>query len=243
MTTYTEREARLVPTLLNVLVAGMCDPPRLNRGRSYARQGAVMDVQVEPGVVTGFVQGSRSVPYEVVVHVTEATDFAVLTNLVPTARQVRFDCSCPDWDAPCKHAVAVMYDLADRVGRVPGWGPEGAPPAKPGGAVLSHGPARGGRDPGLLATWRGAPAAGSGPRATVGSRSRGDGGSTAVRPPAVVIDDETREALHAYLGEGPEFVRPQITTLGAPRGDGWDDVWAAMLESALDHLREHVSGR
>ena len=215
MTTYTEREARLVPTLLNVLVAGMCDPPRLNRGRSYARQGAVMDVQVEPGVVTGFVQGSRSVPYEVVVHVTEATDFAVLTNLVPTARQVRFDCSCPDWDAPCKHAVAVMYDLADRVGR----------------------------DPGLLATWRGAPAAGSGPRATVGSRSRGDGGSTAVRPPAVVIDDETRAALHAYLGEGPEFVRPEITTLGAPRGDGWDDVWAAMLESALDHLRAHVSGR
>lgn len=38
---------------------------RLQRGRSYARSGQVMDLVVGPGLVTARVQGSRARPYEV----------------------------------------------------------------------------------------------------------------------------------------------------------------------------------
>lgn len=38
---------------------------RLNRGRTYARKGQVMDIEIEPGAVRALVQGSRSHPYEV----------------------------------------------------------------------------------------------------------------------------------------------------------------------------------
>lgn len=38
---------------------------RLNRGRTYARKGQVMDIEIEKGAVRATVQGSRSHPYEV----------------------------------------------------------------------------------------------------------------------------------------------------------------------------------
>lgn len=38
---------------------------RLNRGRSYARQGNVIDMQIQPGLVRAKVQGSRKQPYRV----------------------------------------------------------------------------------------------------------------------------------------------------------------------------------
>jgi uncharacterized Zn finger protein len=40
---------------------------RLGRGRSYARKGQVLDIEVEPGEVTARVQGSRRAPYRVTV--------------------------------------------------------------------------------------------------------------------------------------------------------------------------------
>ena len=40
---------------------------RLGRGRSYARKGQVLDIDVEPGTVTARVQGSRRAPYRVTV--------------------------------------------------------------------------------------------------------------------------------------------------------------------------------
>ena len=42
---------------------------RLDRGRSYARQGQVMSVAVQPGGVTAQVQGSRKRPYDVRIEV------------------------------------------------------------------------------------------------------------------------------------------------------------------------------
>ena len=38
---------------------------RLTRGRSYARRGQVMDLEVQPGLVTSKVQGTRRTPYAV----------------------------------------------------------------------------------------------------------------------------------------------------------------------------------
>lgn len=45
------------------------DPNRLGRGRSYARRGSVLDLRVDPGVVSATVQGSRVTPYEVTVRI------------------------------------------------------------------------------------------------------------------------------------------------------------------------------
>ncbi|MEO6123469.1 MAG: SWIM zinc finger family protein [Ilumatobacteraceae bacterium] len=241
---YNDREARLVPTLINVLIAGMCDPSRLRRGRDYARQGAVMDVHVESGLLTGFVQGSRPTPYDVVVHVTAATEFEVLQQLVPTARDIRFDCSCPDWDNPCKHAIAVMSAFAERVGH----------------------------DPQLLATWRGAPLVGAAARtAVVGSRSSRT--SQTAPPPKPVITDQQRAEVDAYLGIAaqkpaveepsaepstaepstaepstaepsaavqPGWRPPELLDLSPPESDGWDEPWASMLDDAIKHLRDHT---
>jgi uncharacterized Zn finger protein len=35
-------------------------------------------------------------------------------SLFPTSRQLKTDCSCPDWGNPCKHAAAVCYLLAEQ---------------------------------------------------------------------------------------------------------------------------------
>jgi uncharacterized Zn finger protein len=43
----------------------LMDSGRLSRGRSYARRGQVMDIDIAPGRVTSRVQGSRSTPYKV----------------------------------------------------------------------------------------------------------------------------------------------------------------------------------
>jgi uncharacterized Zn finger protein len=43
----------------------LMDSRRLSRGRSYARRGQVIDIDVAPGLVTSQVQGSRWTPYEV----------------------------------------------------------------------------------------------------------------------------------------------------------------------------------
>ncbi|MCD8163605.1 MAG: SWIM zinc finger family protein [Synergistaceae bacterium] len=41
------------------------DSGRLARGKSYARKGQVVNIQLEPGLVTAFVQGSRKTPYQI----------------------------------------------------------------------------------------------------------------------------------------------------------------------------------
>ena len=42
---------------------------RIGRGRSYVRHGAVLDLQIKPGKITSFVQGSTSKPYSVSVDI------------------------------------------------------------------------------------------------------------------------------------------------------------------------------
>lgn len=43
----------------------LMDSGRLSRGRSYARRGQVMEIDVEPGHISARVQGSRRTPYKV----------------------------------------------------------------------------------------------------------------------------------------------------------------------------------
>jgi uncharacterized Zn finger protein len=63
---------------------------RLGRGRSYARKGQVLSIEIEPGVVRARVQGSRPKPYEVTIKTStvSAAERSALANEL--ARQALF---------------------------------------------------------------------------------------------------------------------------------------------------------
>jgi uncharacterized Zn finger protein len=63
---------------------------RLGRGRSYARQGQVLDIQIAPGEVKAKVQGSRPRPYQVSIKLKplSAADWRKLTEAM--AEEARF---------------------------------------------------------------------------------------------------------------------------------------------------------
>lgn len=133
---------RFVDAMEEVAGAG-----RVARGRTYARAGQVLSLEVGPGRVRSSVQGSRATPYatELRFHTWDAETqrelaeavagspsvlAAVLGGQMPegfeqltlgaglalfpeSLADARFDCTCPDWGDPCKHAAAVVYLLAE----------------------------------------------------------------------------------------------------------------------------------
>jgi uncharacterized Zn finger protein len=98
--------------MMKVLAAEMSDPQRLRRGKQYAKDGSVLDIVVDPGIVTGEVQGTRATPYVASLEVTPGDG-------MPLRRDVRAMCSCPDadnWDDhACKHVIATMFAFADEL--------------------------------------------------------------------------------------------------------------------------------
>jgi uncharacterized Zn finger protein len=52
----------------------LMDSKRLSRGRSYARRGQVMEINVEPGHISARVQGSRRKPYKVSIELQPLSD-------------------------------------------------------------------------------------------------------------------------------------------------------------------------
>ncbi|MGH9105565.1 MAG: SWIM zinc finger family protein, partial [Acidimicrobiales bacterium] len=60
---------RFLDAVETALVGG-----RSTRGRSYARKGQVIDISVEPGLISARVQGSRRVPYKVRLAMPVASD-------------------------------------------------------------------------------------------------------------------------------------------------------------------------
>jgi uncharacterized Zn finger protein len=120
---------------------------RLQRGRSYARAGQVLALDVAAGIVTAQVQGSRARPYRVRIALTafgksdwtklehtlagsawytakllagempedieEVFAAAGLSLFPASAGELSMDCSCPDWEVPCKHLAATFYLLAE----------------------------------------------------------------------------------------------------------------------------------
>lgn len=125
---------------------------RLPRGRTYARKGAVRELQLHPGHIAARVVGQHGELYTVDIAVrklspsqweqvadsiaSKALHLAALLDgelhpgvvddaasvdvqLLPTAADMRPDCSCPDWAEPCKHAAAVCYLVAAEMDRDP----------------------------------------------------------------------------------------------------------------------------
>jgi uncharacterized Zn finger protein len=126
---------------------------RLGRGRSYARRGQVLSIEIDKGKVSGKVQGSRPKPYDVKLQVKtlSVSDWQKLTKVLSRQaifsakllmgempldiekafkeaglslfperlKDLKTDCSCPDWSNPCKHIAAVYYLLAEEFDRDP----------------------------------------------------------------------------------------------------------------------------
>ena len=122
----------------------------LPRGRTYVRNGSVIDLKISQGNVQAEVMGSSL--YKITVSVTAvvktqwhaiSTDCAgsidslvellqgrlskavmqricmPTTGLFPAAKDIQFNCSCPDWADMCKHVAAVLYGVGARLDTQP----------------------------------------------------------------------------------------------------------------------------
>ena len=120
---------------------------RIGRGRSYVRNGMVLDLQIEAEKVTAIVAGSGRSQYTVKISINAlpkavwqkvtqicGRSIASIDQLVqgkfpkeleslftqkgeglfPSPKEIKFDCSCPDWAYMCKHVAAVLYGIGAR---------------------------------------------------------------------------------------------------------------------------------
>jgi uncharacterized Zn finger protein len=116
---------------------------RLARGRTYARKGQVISLEVVPGQVRASVQGSRAKPYRVAIGlaafpeiVWAKAEIALSEQALPSAKLLAGEvppefadagaplfprsvneldqrCTCPDGEVPCKHLAATFFLLAE----------------------------------------------------------------------------------------------------------------------------------
>ncbi len=119
---------RLAASLLSVTVAGMADPQRFRRGKSYLVDHAVTRLELSEGVLLATVVGGRPEPYHVTITVetvqrpddlVQVPERAHVARLIPRGEELLCTCTCPDWDDPCKHAVAALLALAAELGPHP----------------------------------------------------------------------------------------------------------------------------
>jgi len=88
---------------------------RLPRGRSYLRNGSVLDLVIAEGRIDsliGLLRGELS--DDVLAVMTHAKD-----GLFPEPREMMLDCSCPDRAGLCKHLAAVLYGVGIRLDAKP----------------------------------------------------------------------------------------------------------------------------
>lgn len=153
-TVGTSSAGRLPAAMLRALAAELSDPGRFSRAKVYARDGAVIDIEVDPGQVRGQVQGSRYEPYVATLHTEPAREGEGLLGLVPEGSELFAECSCPDAETfgTCKHALAVLLVLADEVSIEPAvlerWRAAGGDAARPRKVAASTGDAA--ADEGLM---------------------------------------------------------------------------------------------
>ncbi len=123
---------------------------RLPRGRTYVRNGSVIDLRIAAGEVSAQVTGSDLYQIKVNIAAVPKTQWHALggdcadsidslvellqgrlskgvmericqpqTGLFPSPKEIKFNCSCPDWAAMCKHVAAVLYGVGARLDQQP----------------------------------------------------------------------------------------------------------------------------
>jgi len=123
---------------------------RLPRGRTYVRNGSVIDLQIQPGKVTAQVMGSSLYQIEVAIDTVAPAQWKKVVadcagsihslvellqgkltkpvmeriaqpkdGLFPAPKEIRLDCSCPDWATMCKHVAAALYGIGTRLDAQP----------------------------------------------------------------------------------------------------------------------------
>jgi uncharacterized Zn finger protein len=123
---------------------------RLPRGRSYLRNGSVIDLRIEPGAVKAIVSGSEI--YHVKIDIRTLAKAAwkglkqdcsrTISSLIdllqgrfdqgvmrrlsrpgdglfPQPKEIKMQCSCPDWAGMCKHVAATLYGVGTRLDAAP----------------------------------------------------------------------------------------------------------------------------
>ncbi|GCE41406.1 SWIM zinc finger family protein [Rhodococcus sp. USK10] len=128
------------------IIEFVADKGRMSRGRSYARSGQVISLEIAGGTVTGEVQGSQLQPFVATVSIDRLDDSEVAELVALVRRQpgslamlagggvpealgplllpagasaLNYDCTCPDDGWPCKHAAAVAYLTTERIDENP----------------------------------------------------------------------------------------------------------------------------
>jgi hypothetical protein len=121
---FGQQPGRLVATMLRALAAELSEPGRYARGKAYARDGAVIDIDIREGSIGGLVLGSRPDPYQarILADAAPADELeragiahaATMSLLIPGRDELAVSCTCPDAVGTlCKHAVAVLLVFAD----------------------------------------------------------------------------------------------------------------------------------
>lgn len=123
---------------------------RLPRGRTYARNGLVIDLKITAGAVRAQVMGSSLYTVDITVAAVPEKQWLAISGdcaasidslvellqgklsravmerickpgigLFPAPRDIKFNCSCPDWASMCKHVAAVLYGVGARLDHQP----------------------------------------------------------------------------------------------------------------------------
>ena len=123
---------------------------RMPRGRTYIRNGSVVHLEIDKGVIKSYVAGSDT--YEIVVKIDPLVPerwkavkkkcsgeigsvvellqgklskhvLSIVTDkkegLFPSPKEIKLDCSCPDWATMCKHVAATLYGVGVLLDRSP----------------------------------------------------------------------------------------------------------------------------
>lgn len=123
---------------------------RLPRGRTYVRNGSVIDLQVNRGEIKALVNGSSIYKVKVSISAISNKKWGVIVKecagkidsliellqgnfskgvmeiithrekgLFPHPKEIKLQCSCPDYADMCKHVAAVMYGVGARLDERP----------------------------------------------------------------------------------------------------------------------------
>ncbi len=122
---------------------------RLPRGRTYVRNGSVVDLQIKEGKISAKVMGSSLYNIEIEISPLNKEKWQQLSSdcageidsliallqgklseevmarmcqedaLFPKPAEIHFKCSCPDWAYLCKHVAAALYGVGFRLDEHP----------------------------------------------------------------------------------------------------------------------------